>query len=76
MFVNSNNFDIIKLAVVVFPDPDKPTKYNTSPWLFIDLNDFALRYLNPYVKSFSVKELIDELEDNNLYFQGWYNNNC
>jgi len=41
---------------------------------FIDLNDFALRYLNSYVKSFSVKEFIDELEDNNLYFQGWYNN--
>ena len=41
---------------------------------YIDINDFALRYLNPYVKSFSVKELIDELEDNNLYFQGWHNN--
>lgn len=41
---------------------------------FIDINDFASRFLKPINFSYSVKDIFNLIEKTDLYFQSWYDN--
>ena len=41
---------------------------------FIDINDFASRFLKPIHNSFSVNDIFTLIDKSDLYFQSWYDN--
>lgn len=41
---------------------------------FIDINEFASRFLRPVHNSFSVKDVFDLIDKSGLTFQSWYDN--